>query len=222
MKKYKDAFSNITVPEDMASRIFKSAEAPERNKAREIFSHPKSRRTAVYRIMATAACLTLVVTAGLHIALTRDSITPDDTIPKDGLTSNSGVTLGNPFVTLSSPDEFPQYLTFSPSLPETMPDDWEPTGYTVIDGILAQVRYTNASSGGSITYRTGEGSNDVSGNYTSYEQIEQTGGFTLKGAEGMVSLITWNSDGCSHSLSFSPALPSDSALAVAQIFHPGK
>lgn len=67
-----------------------------------------------------------------------------------------------------------------------------------------------------VTYRTAQGTADVSGDYNTYTETNQEGAYTLCGSDAAVALVKWTDGGYSFSLSFSPAVIPADALAWAQ------
>ena len=244
MKEYKQAFDNIKVPEDMATRIEKKlAETPA-----EItpISSARPRKKVWITLAACAACCALIVgvwelggpgrqpqvavpepTADQGGAVSQPNTTaPQPTANQGGSvskphvtapepTEDQGATVANPIQNVNSPEELEQYLGFAPALPSSVPEGYT-ASYSVIGGKLAQAEYTDTDGENRVLYRTAKGSDDVSGDYGEYAQVSQNGIYTLKGEEGTVSLVNWTDGGYSFSLSFSPAAAPDAALSWAK------
>jgi len=70
---------------------------------------------------------------------------------------------------------------------------------------MAQIIYSDGQN--TITYRMAKGSDDISGDYTNYEESgsEIMGNIEvmLRGSSSLISLATWTKDDCSYALSFS-------------------
>ena len=81
---------------------------------------------------------------------------------------------------------------------------------------FAQIVYRG--SGASAAYRKACGNDDISGDYSEYEEVWETpvGGVsvTLKGNGGEVSLAIWQQDGYSYSLSLDPGIPEQEAVGL--------
>ncbi|MDD6033973.1 MAG: hypothetical protein PUC47_10930 [Oscillospiraceae bacterium] len=113
------------------------------------------------------------------------------------------VGIPNPVLSCETREEAAGLLGFSPLIPESVPSDAE---ISVIAGSLLQLCWEQ--DGVSFVYRTAEGSDDISGDWNSYETSEtvEVAGLavTLKGSGGLVSLMLWTENGQSFSLSADP------------------
>ena len=191
MKTYKQAFDNLQVPPDMLERVLKQVEKP----------HRRSWRPAAAGI---AACMVLAL--GLWTMVPREQ-------PLPASSSQGVVQGGNPYQTLGSVQELEDLLPYALQLPD-VPQGYQVDGVALIGGVLAQVDY--AQGDGRVSFRMGQGRQDISGDYTVYpSQIEvkqdgQSG--TLSGQGELVSLAVWYDGENSFSLSFSPAVPQQEAL----------
>jgi hypothetical protein len=208
MDKYKDAFGNLKVPEDMARRVTeKLAQEPENVVP---ISAAKKKKRPWVTVAACAACLALIL--GAWSISKPNGQLPAVTAPVE--TDDSGVQTANPMQDVSSPDEFSEYLGFEPEIPADIPAGYAVSSCTAIDGRLAQIVYSNGQT--EVTFRTARGGGDVSGDYNAYPENDAEGVYTLCGAEGSVTLVKWTSGGCAFSLSFSPAVSRDAALQWAE------
>lgn len=127
---------------------------------------------------------------------------------------DQGVAVVNPIQAVESTGELAKYLGYAPALPTNVPEGYSVSSCTVIDGKLAEVNYSSGES--EVSYRTARGSDDVSGDYNEYPETAVSGAYTLRGADGAVSLVVWTDGVSSFSLSFSPAVPDSDALAWAK------
>lgn len=95
-------------------------------------------------------------------------------------------------------------LSFPAQAPST-PDGYELTGINTIGGTALQLVYTKGEH--SITYRTAQGSEDISGDFNQYASAgtHTVGDLTIntKGEGEAISLATWTQDGMAFSLRFS-------------------
>ena len=200
MKKYKDAFDNLTVPDDMTRRVAaKLAEEPAK-----VVPVPKKKPGRRYGAAAVcSACLALAI----GIWRVQAAAPPAATV------NPGNVTIANPVQEASSPEELSKYLGYTPLMPQKLPADFAPESYTVIDGAMAQIVYKGDSR--EATYRTAAGDGDVSGDYNVYSETRLSAPYTLLGDGGAVSLVRWTQGGYSYSISFDPAVPEDCALQWA-------
>lgn len=189
MKTYKQAFDNLQVPPDMLERVQR------KNAAR------RNWRPAVAGL---AACGVLAL--GLWTMVPREQ-------PPPASSSQGVVQGGNPYQTLGSVQELEALLPYSLQLPN-VPQGYQVEGTALIGGVLAQVSYGQGES--QVTFRMGQGQQDVSGDFTQYpQQLELTQGDktgTLSGQGELVSLAVWYDGENSFSLSFSQAVLQQEAL----------
>lgn len=132
-----------------------------------------------------------------------------------GAASSSGSSAGvpNPLVSYDSVEAAAEAMGVEVKTPATLPEGYGQEAVDVIDGTLLQVIYKNGA-GEEISYRTAEGSEDISGDYNEYdEETELTVGgaqkVTARGAGGGYSLALWQDGGMSYSLSFDEPVAKD-------------
>lgn len=106
----------------------------------------------------------------------------------------------SPYQSYETTDELLSAVSFIPIIPKISGYSIEESG--VLFGTTVQIIYTNGSS--QITYRTCEGNEDCSGDYSNYKKVRNTvcGGraVTLKTDEAFGTLIVWSSGTMSYSL----------------------
>lgn len=124
------------------------------------------------------------------------------------------ISISNPVLSCETREAAAGLLGFSPLIPESIPPDAE---ISVIAGSLLQLCWER--DGVSFVYRTAEGSDDISGDWNSYEisEIVDIAGraVTLKGSGGMVSLMLWTENDQTFSLSADPGLEREKMEALA-------
>lgn len=134
-----------------------------------------------------------------------------------------GLALGEQPVLSSSPmmimkniDELKKKLPFELLVPTKLPTGYKIEEASILSGKLAQVIYSNGSD--TIGYRASKGTEDVSGDYSSYEASDAlTVGdakVTVKGGKSLIRLAIWNQNGCSYSLSFSAGVEKDAVVSI--------
>ena len=111
--------------------------------------------------------------------------------------------ISNPFQECANLDEAAKLAGF----PLTVPN--APTSVQVMDGTMIQADYENG-----MCIRKAPGSEDISGDYNDYSQVETKDGLTLKGEGDTVSLALWTKDGYSYSVSVANALSKTDMLAL--------
>lgn len=193
MKRYKDAFQDLRVPEDMLDRVLQSRKKKQ------------ARRRGYLGAAGAAACCAIAVgTAVLVPRLQGQQPQPP---------GSSHVQSGNPFQGAETLEELEGMRPFELNAPQC-PEGFVFQSGAVLGGTLAQIQYSDGTI--LVTYRMGPGEEDVSGDYSQYpsrEQRQEQGLLlTLSGQDGQIALVTWSREGYSYSLSFQPAVSEDSAL----------
>lgn len=145
--------------------------------------------------------------------LNPNAAPPPDNAVSAGAANPGTAQVVNPVQTVSAPADLAAQLPFTPALPAAVPDGWRVLSCAVIGGELAQIVYTDGA--GEVCWRTAQGASDVSGDCTDYAETSVRGGVTLRGENGTVGAAWWTADGMAFSLTFSPAVSGDDALAWA-------
>lgn len=154
----------------------------------------------MYRYLATAACLILIITSGIFYRHHQpNTTTPDTQNPDEFVLSGNSIQELNSLEDLSNAVGFdiktPQYLPFTPS----------GTNYLSYFGDMAEINYSNTAS--TASFRMAVGDDDISGDYNEYDNVKIakiTGiTVTLKGNTDGYSLAIWQSDGYTYALSLS-------------------
>ena len=108
--------------------------------------------------------------------------------------------MANPWVEDSIMEEACNAAGFSFNVPETV-GSYVGLHFSVMNNELIQVVYGEPDKG--VTIRKAEGSEDISGDYTTYSEEKEVdvNGTTVKmsGNDGTVSLAIWEKDGYSYS-----------------------
>ena len=78
--------------------------------------------------------------------------------------------IANPFTDCETMEEAAKITGFSLKLPEDLPDGIEETAVRVMDGTMIEVILTG--SGEELRFRKAAGSEDISGDYETYELME--------------------------------------------------
>lgn len=108
--------------------------------------------------------------------------------------------MANPWVEYSNMEEACNAAGFSFNVPETV-SSYVGLHFSVMNNELIQVVYGEPDKG--VTIRKAEGSEDISGDYTTYSEEKEVdvNGIPVKmsGNDGTVSLAIWEKDGYSYS-----------------------
>lgn len=121
-------------------------------------------------------------------------------------------------VSYSTVEQAQQALGFDAVLPQ-LPENATPTTVSVINETTLELVYN--VGGSTLVYRTAKGSNDVSGDYTSYafNQTEQVGQVTrcYSGVTNQkLNLVVWANDGYAYSLVAKDGLAADTFKEIAE------
>lgn len=139
-------------------------------------------------------------------------------VAQDAVTASGAVTtLANPWQECASMAQAESLAGFSLAISDSaLPEGYsrEASYIQVIEGEMLEVDY-NGERGGSVCLRKAVGTDDVSGDYNSYD-LTQTSciagqDVTLRGTENAWYVATWTSDG------YSFAVVSTSALTTSQV-----
>ncbi|HEX3028228.1 MAG TPA: DUF4367 domain-containing protein, partial [Clostridia bacterium] len=126
---------------------------------------------------------------------------------KSGKVTGS-VEIPNPLVNYNTLDEARTAVGFTFAVPSALPDGYKMGDIIVISNELAEIFYRNGDK--EILYRTAKGNEDISGNYTVYDEVKTitvgNTGVIVKGKGDSINLATWTKGGISYSLSFDEAV----------------
>lgn len=192
-KEYREMMDRVAVTDEMRSRIFHHIQTMDlgcRTKGTQGL-HLK-------RYLSLAACLTILA-AGI-LALPGILRRPGPAEPPAQVIPD--------LVQCVSAEELSQTVGFQ--VVDFAPLPFEPLSSTYLSywHKLAEIKYTGAES--SAVFRMTQGSEDPSGDFNSYDTIEDitvdTKAVTLKGNDGVYTLAVWSDHGFSYSLKLSPGL----------------
>jgi hypothetical protein len=129
------------------------------------------------------------------------------------------VAVCNPIVQVKDISELKKAVTFQLLVPSELPAGYEIESISVITGSMAQIIYNNKDSeDDKIVYRTSSGTEDISGDYNTYETVDaikvKAAEVTLKGSKTLVNLAIWSQDGCTFSLSFSIGVNKEAVISI--------
>lgn len=181
--------TDITLTSD-TRKNFASSSTPPKN----------THKFKMYRYLATAACLILIVTAGIFYRQHQQNTTMSDTQNPDEF-----VLSGNSIQELNSLEDLSNAVGFDIKTPQYLPFTPSETNYLSYFGDMAEINYSNTSS--TASFRMAVGDDDISGDYNEYGNVKITKvagiAVTLKGNESGYSLAIWQSDGYTYALSLS-------------------
>ena len=189
-RKYNEAMEHIEVTPEMRSRILDNIENMDfaEKKRAEIVRFPNIKRYATL-----ADCLAVMLVGTLALPNLLD------------ISNEPPVIENNDIVEVSSAEELSKTVGFEVSEPGNLPFEPESVVYTAYWAEMAEIIYTNDEQ--TAAFRKGIGSDDVSGDYNSYEltnEISVNGiNTTLKGNGETYTLAIWTDGEFAYSLSLS-------------------
>lgn len=207
-KSYHEIMEHIEVTDEMRNRILENLSSAE--SAKQTDSSQKIRHFSSYlqKRLALAACAALLLLGGTFFIQYTFS-TPST--PPETTTGPSAE-----IVTCASAAELSKKAGFPVQDIESLPFIPTSTTYSWCWDIFAELTYENSSN--TACYRKTTGTEDISGDYTDYDQImtETINGstVTLKGNDDSIFLAVWQKDGYSSSLNFSDGISLDSMLEI--------
>lgn len=124
---------------------------------------------------------------------------------------NEDVEIPNPFTSYETLDDAKKDFGADFLVPEALPDGFSQSSISIAksqDSTFAQIIYSSGE--GKITYRVGEGSQELNGDFNQYDnqQTILVGDLSIEtnGNGDTISNASWENDGYSYWISASPAL----------------
>lgn len=169
----------------------------------------------IVSIMCFALALSLAACGGKTQAadttpVTTDAQTEAPFIGDDPATwgpaiGTEDVQMPNPWQECTTLEEAGELAGFSFTAPETL-DGFSTKYIATIPGDIAQEIFSNGEADDQeVTFRKGNGQQDISGDYNVYETVEtrQIAGkdVTVKSTDGLIYTVFWEQDGYSYSVS---------------------
>lgn len=202
-RKYDEAMEHIEVTPEMCSRILsniKDMDFSEKKQAKLVhFLNIKS-------FVALAACIAVVLVGALTLPNLRS------------LSNEPPVDEMNGIVQVSSVKELSEAVGFEVDEPRNLPFEPENIVYTAYWAEMAEITYTNSEQ--TAVFRKGIGSDDVSGDYNSYELTNVISvnniNATLKGNGENYTLAIWTDSEFAYSLSLSGGIGETEWIKILQ------
>jgi hypothetical protein len=189
-RKYNEAMEHIEVTPEMRSRILDNIENMDfaEKKQAEIVRFPNIKRYAML-----AACFAVMLVGALTLPNLLD------------ISNEPPVIENNNIVEVSSVEELSKTVGFEVVELGNLPFEPESVVYTAYWAEVAEIVYTSGEQ--TAVFRKGIGSDDVSGDYNSYELTSEISvnniKATLKGDGGIYTLAIWTDSEFAYSLSLS-------------------
>lgn len=194
MSDYKNALTKIYISKEMEERVMREV----KTKVTEL----KQQRAVGRRWLLPAAMVACVVfSLGILV------------LPKLSKGTKEQVQIPNPIVETDDIRTLKESVSFPLRVPTVAPEGYEVIDTSVIGGTLAQITYSNGTN--KITYRMAEGTDDISGEYNTYDKLREITvdgqNVLLKGNNDGYQVATWT-DG-----TYTYSITSDSPLREEQI-----
>lgn len=139
------------------------------------------------------------------ILLGQDTVSVNDNVITfnlgDKKADEDGVQIPNPFVEYKTVEDAKKVLAFNPKYPTSVPNEYKTDDISVMNNSMLQIIYKDMK-GTQITYRTEQGSEDISGDYNVYSNVKDVkiGDLTVKVRLGdESSSAVWTNNGYSYS-----------------------
>lgn len=200
--KYDEVMEHIEVTPEMRGRILGNIENMDfaGKKQAQIVRFPNIKRFATL-----AACLAVMLIGIL-------------TLPDLNTSHEPPVDKSNDIVEVSSVEELSETVGFEVGEPGNLPFEPESVVYTAYWAEMAEIIYTNEEQ--TATFRKGIGSDDVSGDYNSYELTSEISmndiNVTLKGNSETYTLAIWTDGEFAYSLSLSGGIGEAEWIKILQ------
>ena len=122
-----------------------------------------------------------------------------------------------PFVSCATLTEAEQIAGFSMKLPDRIPNWVQQTAIRAVDSNLIEVTYEG--QGRKLMIRKGAGSEDISGDYNSYDSQKTVTvdgcQVTVKGEDGKMAVAVWTRDGYTYAVSAAPGMALEDLTALS-------
>ena len=169
---------------------------------------PKERVSSWFNMRALAGAMAVLVIALLSPLFLHKPSDPVQT--------------GTPFTVYTVKSDAEEKAGFTITCPEEL-QDCSVSEYRVYSiGILEAV-YTNTDEETVLTIRKARGSDDISGDYSTYAEettvTREDIVITVKGGDSLYNLMTWTADGCTYAVSADMGITSEEAYLLFDSVH---
>lgn len=161
---------------------------------------------------------------------TTDDNTQNSGTTNDSTNNTSGTTeddtqsddteISNPFVTCDTLEDAAALAGFDMTAPTVSSDTYTQQEISAVEDSMIQISYQDADGADSIVIRKGTGSNDISGDYNTYDEtntLDVDGiSVTTESSEGLIYVATWTSGDFSFSITATAGIDSDGITELVQ------
>ncbi|GMQ57012.1 hypothetical protein AN1V17_14060 [Vallitalea sediminicola] len=152
-----------------------------------------------------AACFVLVLSIGIST-------------PKHNNNISQPTEIVNPYIEYNDIESAEEILGYDIMIPTIIPEDYTISNIVIIDNNILSINYETVSE--KITYRTSKGNDEISGDFTNYEDVNQieidTKNITLKGNDNKIHLVSWNYDEQVFSIYSDQGLSQDQVINIIE------
>lgn len=155
--------------------------------------------------------ISLIITGVVILSMFAGCGQKAESNPTENKNENENVEIPNPFTSYETLDDARKDFGADFLVPEALPDGFSQSSISIAksqDSTFAQIIYS--SDEGKITYRVGEGSQELNGDFNQYDthQTILVGDLSIEtnGNGDTISNASWENDGYSYWISASPAL----------------
>lgn len=196
--KYCQIQNKILITPEMNHRILERLTQAETKSEERILSVFPSRRL----VASIAACFILVVCLAVGMPFLMN------------LERGGPIQQSSPVQEYQTLDELAKELPFTLAVPNNLPAGYALQSSAILFGESVQITYSNGTN--EIVFRMAQGDKDISGDYQTYEQLENVvtpnGDVTLKGRNNLFNLMIWGKDGYSFAVFSNESLPQKTML----------
>lgn len=129
-----------------------------------------------------------------------------------------GVFMPSPSSDAASADELMELVGYSFKLPRYIPEEYKSVSYSLLFGSLVQIEYE--SDNGSITYRTEQANEDISGDYNSHDitNVEKINGINviIKGSDNLFYTAIWEENDYSYAVSVQNGIEKSELIKIIE------
>ncbi|HCL01966.1 MAG TPA: hypothetical protein DHW61_06035 [Lachnoclostridium phytofermentans] len=183
MSDYKNALTKIYISKEMEERVMREVKTK--------VTKTKQQRT-IGRRWLLLAVMVACVALSLGILV----------LPKLTKGTKEQVQIPNPIVETDDIKTLKESVSFPLKVPTVVPEGYEVIDTSVIGGTIAQITYSNGTN--NITYRMAEGTDDISGEYNTYEKLREITvdgqNVLLKGNNDGYQVATWTDGTYTYSI----------------------
>ncbi|WP_273326305.1 DUF4367 domain-containing protein [Vallitalea guaymasensis] len=124
----------------------------------------------------------------------------------------------NPYIEYNDVDTAIEELGYDAMVPTKMPEEYTISNVVIIDNTILSIDYETASE--KINYRTSEKNEDISGDFTIYEDVKQiqidNKDITIKGNHDKIHLVSWKHNNQSFSMYSNQGLSQKQVIGIIE------